>query len=61
LYNPRKDKWNMHFQWNDECTHIIGITPKGRATVVALKMNRINVVNQKKVLKFYGVHPPNMD
>lgn len=58
LFNPRTEEWNTHFQWNDDSTHIIGITPKGRATVEALKMNRINVVNQRKALIFYGVHPP---
>jgi len=36
------DEWPTHFQWNDEFTHVIGITPKGRATVVALNMNRPN-------------------
>ena len=61
IFNPRTDKWNAHFQWNKELTHIIGLTPKGRATVAALKMNRPNVVNQRKALVFYGVHPPNME
>jgi len=42
LFNPRMDEWPTHFQWNDEFTHVIGITPKGRATVVALNMNRPN-------------------
>lgn len=60
LFNPRTDKWSAHFQWNDEFSHIIGLTPKGRATITALKMNRPNVVNQRKALLFYGVHPPDM-
>jgi len=58
LFNPRTQEWSTHFQWNEESTHILGITPVGRATVVALKMNRVNVVNQRKALILYGVHPP---
>lgn len=37
---------------------IIGITPKGRATIETLKLNRENVINHRMVLFLYGVHPP---
>ena len=50
LYNPRAHKWHSHFSWNDDFTLIIGITPTGRATVEALKLNRENIVNLWKSL-----------
>jgi hypothetical protein len=34
-----------------------GITPTGRATVELLKLNRKGVVNLRKALFAYGVHP----
>ncbi len=36
LYNPRTQPWDAHFTWNNDGTHIQGLTPIGRATVVAL-------------------------
>lgn len=37
---------------------IIGITPKGRATVETLQLNRENVINHRMVLFLFGTHPP---
>lgn len=36
LFNPRTDKWSSHFQWNDEFSHVIGLTLKRRATLIIL-------------------------
>ena len=38
LFNPRNFSWKMHFRWDQE--KVIGISPTGRATVIALRMNR---------------------
>lgn len=57
LFNPRKDKWSEHFIWIDDFTIIQGITPQGRATVDLLKMNRTGLVNVRKALYAFGVHP----
>ena len=38
LFHPRRQRWSDHFHW-EEVT-IVGRTPTGRATVVALRMNR---------------------
>lgn len=38
LFNPRTQVWEEHFRWADSQT-IEGVTPIGRATVVALSMN----------------------
>ena len=38
LFNPRRDFWRLHFRWNG--VRLVGISATGRATVLALKMNR---------------------
>ncbi len=58
LFHPRNDNWNDHFTWANEFSAIVGLTPVGRATVETLKLNRKGVVNQRKMLYFYGEHPP---
>jgi hypothetical protein len=58
LYNPRIDKWADHFQWAEDFSLMIGKTPTGRATIVRLKLNRIGLVNLRKILVEAGKHPP---
>ena len=58
LYNPRQQEWIDHFSWNVDCSEIIGLTDEGRATVITLKLNRIELVNLRKILYAAGVHPP---
>ena len=58
LYHPRQDVWADHFQWRDDDLQIIGITPIGRATIELLKLNRVNAVNLRKLLKMADLHPP---
>lgn len=41
LFNPRLDKWDRHFRWNDDREQLIGRTPIGRATIVTLNMNDV--------------------
>ncbi|MCW5924530.1 MAG: HNH endonuclease [Saprospiraceae bacterium] len=58
LFNPRHDVWNEHFQWSEDFTYIIGITPVGRATVERLQLNRPTLLNFRKALIAIGIHPP---
>ncbi len=58
LFNPRQQRWQDHFKWSDDFTHIVGLTPTGRATVSALNMNRPGVVNIRGALFALGSHPP---
>ena len=58
LFNPRSDKWIEHFRWNENYTVLEGLTPIGRATILALKMNRDFLINQRIVYRAYGIHPP---
>lgn len=58
LYNPRVGNWADHFAWDEDGLMIIGITPSGRATVEALKLNRPALLNLRKLLQIVGEHPP---
>lgn len=59
LFNPRQQNWSEHFMWNaDNETQLVGITPCGRATVIALDLNRSGVMNLRKLLMLVGLHPP---
>jgi len=33
LFNPRGDRWEEHFRWNDDGVYLLGLTAVGRATV----------------------------
>lgn len=59
LFNPHESNWSEYFVWNEDFTEIVGITAQGRATVKALKMNRLGLVNLRRVLYLTGNHPPN--
>lgn len=58
LFHPRRQSWAEHFSWNRDYTLIIGRTATGRATVVALDMNRIGNVNLRLLLRGSKQHPP---
>lgn len=58
LYNPRLQVWSQHFGWSDDFTEVIGKTACGRATVEALRLNRLGVVNLRRLLRSANLHPP---
>lgn len=39
LFNPRTQCWSEHFRWSDDGLRIQGLTPTGRATVAALRLD----------------------
>jgi HNH endonuclease len=57
LFHPRQQQWRDHFGWNEDATLIVGLTPTGRATIEALKMNRIELINLREVLYAAQKHP----
>jgi hypothetical protein len=59
LFNPRQQVWSDQFEWNEGFTQIIGKTPCGCATIEALKLNRLGVVNLRRLLVSAGLYPPN--
>ena len=58
LFNPRQQRWLDHFTWSDDGTRVIGITPVGRATVVALRLNNAVIVAARRRWVAVGWHPP---
>jgi len=58
LFNPREQQWSEHFVWNDDGTQIIGVTPCGRATVIALRLNNVIAVMVRRSWVAAGWHPP---
>lgn len=61
LFNPRAQLWGEHFVWNDVGTFISGITPVGRATVAALRMNHDLVLRARQLWVKAGWHPPEVE
>ncbi len=39
LFSPRDERWSVHFNYDAESGEIRGLTPTGRATVEALRVN----------------------
>jgi hypothetical protein len=58
LFNPRTQVWSEHFEWIQNGTMLLGLTPVGRATIVRLQMNVARIVNARKVWVRAGEHPP---
>jgi HNH endonuclease len=58
LWNPRRDPWHDHFRWSDDGTEIVGLTPRGRATVAALQLNRPELVGARSLWVQVGWWPP---
>jgi hypothetical protein len=58
LFNPRTLVWREHFAWANGGTHIIGLTPTGRATVIALRLNNEYVVEARALWIAREWHPP---
>jgi hypothetical protein len=58
LFNPRHQVWGEHFQWSSEGTIITGITPIGRATVMALYLNNEHLTRARRRWVLAGWHPP---
>ncbi len=56
LFNPRWQKWAEHFQINADGS-LSGLTPEGRATVVVLRMNEAQRVEQRFDERLLGNYP----
>lgn len=57
LFHPKRQKWDAHFAWSEDGTHIIGLTPCGSATVAALNMNDVLIVQLRQMWVEDGRHP----
>ena len=50
--------WSAGQVWSNDFTHVIGLTPTGRATIEVLQLNRSGLVNLRRALYALGEHPP---
>jgi hypothetical protein len=58
LFNPRRQVWREHFRWSDDGAEVVGLTPCGRATVAALRLNRPEIVAARSLWVQVGWWPP---
>jgi hypothetical protein len=58
LFDPRRQRWPEHFSWGEDGTRILGKTPCGRATVLALQLNNLIAVMVRREWVAAGWHPP---
>jgi hypothetical protein len=58
LFNPRDQVWSDHFRWSEAGDYILGSTATGRATVIALNLNRPTLVRARQAWVAVGWHPP---
>jgi hypothetical protein len=56
LFNPRRDSWGEHFRWNG--FDLIGQTPLGRATALALNFNSPRRILIRQAEQFFDLFPP---
>lgn len=55
LYDPRRQRWAEHFQWDGP--RLVGLTPTGRATVAVLAINAPPRVEHRRLLMAAGLFP----
>jgi hypothetical protein len=58
LFNPRTQVWTEHFIWSPDGTLIIGLTPVGRATAAALRLNNEFLIVARRFWVEAGWWPP---
>jgi hypothetical protein len=56
LFNPRRDDWDDHFRWTAGW-RLVGRTARGRATIIALGMNRPAIIAIRRTLAALGRFP----
>jgi hypothetical protein len=55
IFNPRFERWNNHFFWED--IRVVGLTSIGCATIEALQMNRPLILEIRREAIALGRHP----
>lgn len=58
LFHPLQEEWHDHFQWIENGNQLLGLTPSGRATINALRMNRDAIIQLRHYWGILGLHPP---
>ena len=61
LFHPHRQVSEEHFRWSEDGTELVGLTPIGRATVTALKMNYPQLIRVRRMWVKVGEHPPKFE
>jgi hypothetical protein len=61
LFHPQQQRWRDHVSWNADATQVVGLTPTGRATIAALRMNRPQMIRVRRMWVAMNEHPPDLD
>ena len=61
LFHPQRDAWTDHFEWNEDASEIVALTPIGRATIAALRMNRPQLIRVRRMWVAMSEHPPHLE
>ncbi len=56
LFNPRRDAWHEHFRWDGYI--LVGQTPLGRATAIALNLNHSRRILIRRAEQLFNLFPP---
>ncbi len=49
LFNPRAQIWGEHLSWDETGAEIQGLTPAGRATIIALQLNNPEIIVARRL------------
>jgi hypothetical protein len=61
LFHPYRDRWSDHFCWSSDATELLPLTAEGRATIIALRMNRSQLIRVRRMWVAMGEHPPALE
>ncbi|MEM9215998.1 MAG: HNH endonuclease [Cyanobacteria bacterium P01_F01_bin.150] len=61
IFHPHRQIWREHFAWSQAGSVLKGLTPVGRGTIDALKINRLSLVRVRKLWVKVDEHPPDGD
>jgi len=55
IFHLRLNKWSDHFSWS--AYDIVGLTPAGRVTIAALRMNHPRRIKIRMAEEVFGLFP----
>jgi 5-methylcytosine-specific restriction endonuclease McrA len=59
LFNPRTQNWFEHFTWSEDGIKVVGLTPTGRVTVIALHLDSdVDALATREAWVSVRWHPP---
>lgn len=56
LFNPRKDAWSDHFEWDDY--HLVGKSDVGKLTIRLFALNHERRIKIRQAEQLFGLFPP---